>query len=94
MRASCRKHAVKHVAEREFGVSYEVHPVAIFSSAIDGSFAIIEGERPSERHYNPPMPNRAFCEFMSAGDVCERNSFADLEARPTRFKGAVQIVRR
>jgi hypothetical protein len=48
----------------------------------------------SELDYNSPTSNRVFGEFMSAGDVCQRDSFADLEARPTRFQGAVQILRR
>jgi hypothetical protein len=59
----------KQVAEREFGLSYEVHAVAIFGSARDGPVAMTNDEHPSERHYNPPASNRAFCEFMSAGDV-------------------------
>jgi hypothetical protein len=35
-----------------------------------------------------------FGKFMSAGDVSERDTFADFEAGSPRFQSAIQILRR
>jgi hypothetical protein len=34
----------------------------------------------SHNRDNPPGPSRVFRKLVDAGDVCERDSFADLEA--------------
>ena len=37
-----------------------------------------------------PRAHRMFHKLVSASDLFERNSFANLEPRPSRFKGGVQ----
>jgi hypothetical protein len=34
-----------------------------------------------------------FCKLVRASDVCERDSFTDLEARPPRLQRSIQIPR-
>jgi prophage DNA circulation protein len=49
----------------------------------------VEVSRYSQDNDNSPEPHRVFPEFVRASDICERNSFANFELRPTRLKQSV-----
>ena len=56
--------------------------------------APMPNERASHRDHNPPAPHRMLSQFVRPRDLRQRNSLANLEPRPARRKGSVQILRR
>jgi len=42
-----------------------------------------------EYNNNPPAPDRVFRKLVRAGDVCERDLLANLEAWPSRLKRSI-----